>query len=352
MTMKQSNFVLVTGAGGWLGRRVVRALTKGHPEMASVGAGGNRVRMLVRPDENVDDLLALGAEKVEGDLRVSDTVRTFTADADGATLIHLAGIIHPTQGTREFTEVNVEGTKTIITECAKVGVRRAVVMSSNSPIGASRNPFEVFDEESPYNPYMGYGRSKRAMEEWVRAGARKKSLPQITIIRAPWFYGPEQPARQTRFFSMIKSGRFPIVGDGHNRRSMGYVDSVAYGILLAANAPQAAGAIYWVADKRPYPMKEIVDTVRDVLRDDFGMSVKPKTVQLPSIVGDVARLGDWGLQKIGFYNQEIHVISEMNMTIACTIDRANQELGYRPLVDLREGMSRSVKWCLDHNIKI
>jgi nucleoside-diphosphate-sugar epimerase len=80
-------------------------------------------------------------------------------------------------------------------------------MSSNSPIGVSRNPFEVFDEESPYNPYMGYGRSKQAMEEWLRAGANDKSLPQITIIRAPWFYGPEQPARQTRFFSMIKAGR-------------------------------------------------------------------------------------------------------------------------------------------------
>ena len=231
-------------------------------------------------------------------------------------------------------------------------MRRAVVMSSNSPIGVSRNPFEVFDEESPYNPYMGYGRSKQEMEEWLRAGASDKNLPQITIVRAPWFYGPEQPARQTRFFSMIKAGRFPIVGDGHNRRSMGYVDSLAYGILLAAQAPQAAGKIYWLADERPYPMKEIVDTVRDVLRDDFGMSVNPKTVQVPGIISDVARLGDWMLQKAGIYNQEIHVLSEMNLTIACSIERAQRELGYKPLVNLREGMRRSVAWCLERGIAI
>jgi nucleoside-diphosphate-sugar epimerase len=201
-------------------------------------------------------------------------------------------------------------------------------------------------------PYMGYGRSKQAMEEWLRTGASNNNFPQITIIRAPWFYGPEQPARQTRFFSMIKAGHFPIVGDGRNRRSMGYVDSLAYGILLTAQASQAAGKIYWLADERPYPMKEIVDTVREVLRDDFGMTVKPKTIQVPGIISDLARLGDRMLQGVGLYNQELHVLSEMNLTIACTIARAKQELGYKPLVDLREGMRRSIKWCLDKGIEI
>jgi nucleoside-diphosphate-sugar epimerase len=352
MTMLPNDLVLVTGANGWLGRRVVRALTKGHAEMGRVGEGGHRVRILVRPGEKVGDLLALGAEKVEGDLRDPNAAQAFTAGADGATLIHLAGVIHPTRGTREFAEVNVEGTKAVVTEAGKAGVRRAIVMSSNSPIGVSRNPFEVFDEESPYNPYMAYGRSKQAMEEWLRTGANYRHLPEITIVRAPWFYGPEQPARQTRFFSMIKTGRFPIIGNGHNRRSMGYVDSLAYGILLAANAPKAAGKIYWLADERPYPMKEIIDTVRDVLRDDFGMSVKPNTVRVPGMLSDVARLGDWLLQKLGLYSQGIHVLSEMNLTISCSVERAQRELGYKPLVDLREGMRRSVAWCLEQGITI
>jgi nucleoside-diphosphate-sugar epimerase len=350
--MIRSEMVLVTGGTGWLGRRVVRALTRGHPEMGPVGGGGRRVRVLVQPGERVDDLLPLGVEKVEGDLRDSNAIRELTAGAAGATLIHLAGIIHPTRGVREFSEVNVDATKAIVAAAGKADVRRAIVMSSNSPIGASRNPFELFDEESPYNPYMGYGRSKRDMEQWLRAPTRPNDLPQITIIRAPWFYGPEQPRRQTRFFSMIKAGRFPLVGDGRNRRSMGYVDSVAFGILLAANTPQAAGKVYWLADERPYPMKEIVDTVRDVLRQDFGISVKAETLKVPGLVADVARLGDRMLQWAGFYNQELHVLSEMNLTIACAIDRAKQELGYRPLVDLREGMRRSVRWCLDRGIAI
>jgi nucleoside-diphosphate-sugar epimerase len=350
--MTQSDLFLVSGANGWLGRRVVRALTQGQAEMGTVGRGGHRVRMLVQPEERVDDLLALGAERVVGDLRDPSTIRTFTDEAAGATLIHLAGIIHPTRGVREFIDVNVGGTKALVMAAGSSGIRRAVVMSSNSPIGASHNPFEVFDEESSYNPYMKYGMSKQIMEEWLLTKLRDRTLPEITIIRSPWFYGPEQPTRQTRFFSMIRTGRFPIVGGGHNRRSMGYVDSLAYGILLAARAPEAAGKLYWLADERPYPIREIVDTVREVLRDDFSIPVKPKTIQVPALVAEVARLGDRLLQTVGVYNQELHVLSEMNLTIACAIERAKRELGYKPLVELREGMRRSIKWCLDRGIDI
>jgi nucleoside-diphosphate-sugar epimerase len=350
--MINNDIVLVTGASGWLGHRLVRALIQGHWEMGPVGAGGRRVRMLIQPGAKADDLLSLGAEKIDGDLRDPAALRTLCSGAEGGTLIHLAGVIHPARGTREFTEVNVEGTKAVVSEAGKAGLRRAIVMSSNSPIGGSHNPFELFDENSPYRPYMAYGYSKQQMEKWLRAGSRDSNLPPVTIIRAPWFYGPEQPARQTRFFSMIKAGRFPLVGDGRSRRSMGYVDSLVYGILLTAIAPHAAGQTYWLADERPYPMKEIVDTVREVLRDDFGMTVKPKTLQVPGIISDVARIGDGVLQAIGCYNQELHVLSEMNLTIACTIDRAKHDLNYRPLVELREGMHRSVKWCLDNGIEI
>ena len=300
--MTDNGLVLITGAAGWLGRRVVRALTTGHPEMGRPERVAAPSACWFVPARTSMTCWRSEPRRSKATFAILKAARALAAGATGATLIHLAGIIHPTRGTREFTEVNVEGTKNIVRAAGKAGVARAVVMSSNSPIGVSRNPFEVFDEDSPYKPYMGYGRSKQEMEEWLRAGANGESLPGITVIRAPWFYGPEQPLRQTRFFSMIKAGRFPIVGGGHNRRSMGYVDSLAYGILLAAREPQAIGRTYWLADERPYPMREIVDTVREVLRDDFGMPVKSKTVEGARCCfrrGEARRLGpaeSWTLQ--------------------------------------------------------
>jgi nucleoside-diphosphate-sugar epimerase len=227
-----------------------------------------------------------------------------------------------------------------------------VAMSSNSPIGFNPHPEHRFDETSPYRPYMGYGRSKMRMEEALRAQIGVAGGPEIVILRAPWFYGPGQPPRQTLFFTLIKEGKFPIVGNGRNRRSMGYTDNLAQGILLAAARPQAAGQIYWLADERPYAMTEIVETVRAVLREDFGMTVSGRQVRVPGLVADLARLADRGLQALGLYHQKIHVLSEMNLTIACDIGKAKRELGYQPAIELREGMRRSIAWCLAQGLAI
>ena len=297
--------VLITGANGWLGRRLARSLTEGHAELGTVGAGGARVRVLATAGDDTSMLSSLGVEIALGDVRDADLVRNFMKAAEGATLLHLAGVIHPAHGTKEFMEVNFTGSVNVIAAAGEAGVKRAVVMSSNSPVGASKNPVELFDEDSSYSPYMGYGRSKQRMEEWLKGRIALGVGPEITIIRAPWFYGPEQPKRQTRFFSMIKAGQFPLVGRGDNRRSMAYVDSLAYGVLLAASAEAAAGRIYWIADERPYRMKEIVDTVRDVLRDDFGMAVNPRTLRVPGVMADGARIVDWALQNAGIYHQSI-----------------------------------------------
>lgn len=346
MTLDRFPRIIVTGANGWLGRRVVRALTLGLDWPALRGFAGSTVRAFVPAGEDVSDLSGLGAEIVRGDLRDPDAVTNLMGGAEGAAVIHLAGVIHPGK-VRDFDAINHLGTRAVLDAATRAGCARMVVMSSNSPFGANRTPEGRFDETSPYNPYMGYGRSKRRMEDMLRGSMAAAGAPEIVICRAPWFYGPGQPPRQTQFFTMIKDGKFPILGSGDNRRSMGYVDSLALGLLLAAETPRAAAQTYWIADERPYPMTEIVATVRDVLRDDFGMQVSDRSLRVPGIVADMARVADAGLQVVGLYHQKIHVLSEMNLTIACDISKAQRDLGYEPLVELREGMRRSVAWCLE-----
>jgi nucleoside-diphosphate-sugar epimerase len=53
---------------------------------------------------------------------------------------------------------------------------------------------------------------------------------------------------------------------------------------------------------------------------------------------------------VGLYQQKLHVLSEMNKTIACTVAKAERELGYRPEVDLAEGMRRSMAWMKERGI--
>ena len=70
------------------------------------------------------------------------------------------------------------------------------------------------------------------------------------------------------------------------------------------------------------------------------------------MASEVAYVVDGAIQRTGFYEQRVHVLSEMNKTIACSVDKARAELGYQPGVELRVGMRRSVEWCLANGQQI
>ncbi len=347
--------VLVTGAPGWLGTRLVEVLLNGLPGVPAFSDPSRTqfIRCLVQRTADPWQLRSLGdaIDLVPGDVNEPDSLRALCAGAEAAVLFHIAGIVHPTRGTKEFLQVNVLGTRRVLAAAEAAGVKRLVAVSSNSPLGCNPDPAHLFDESSPYNPYMGYGRSKQQMEEAVREAHARGSIETV-IIRPPWFYGPHQPPRQTLFFSMIKNGRFPILGDGQQRRSMAYVDNICHGLLLAAQHPRANGETYWIADERPYTVNEIVDTVETVLEQEFGIRCARRRLRLPSVVGDMAERADSWFQSLGMYQQKLHVLGEMNKSIACSITKACAELGYVPTVALRDGMIHSIRWCLSHGHEI
>lgn len=342
------SLAIVTGGTGWLGSALIDALLKGLPEVPSLAApmAGRRVRALVHGNLSA---VEPDVEQIAGDLSTGEGLDALFKDAAGATVFHCAGVIHPSRGVKEFWEVNAEGTRRVVEAAKRAGVRRLVHVSSNSPIGVNRSPNERFDESAPYDPYMGYGKSKQAAEEAVLSA---RDALEVAVIRPPWFYGPRQPERQNTFFTMIRTGKGPLVGGGHNRRSMAYVDNICQGLLLCEKVDAAKGNVYWIADERPYEMTEIVDTVEKLLEKEFNLSCTHGRLRLPGLASGVAYMVDGTLQALGLYHQKIHVLSEMNKTIACSIDKAKRELGYAPTVSLEEGMRRSIGWVLEHGGKL
>jgi len=353
MARIETEKVLVTGSLGWLGSRLVEALAHGLPDAEGFESPRTdlRIRCLVLPGQDVSLLNKISQRitAVPCDLRNAEDCRRFCEDAKGAVLFHTAGIIHP-RNVKEFYDINVDGAAKLLDAAIGAGVRRAVVVSSNSPCGCNPHPDHLFDELSPYHPYLNYGRSKMQMELAVKERQQRGQIETV-IIRPPWFYGPNQPPRQTLFFRMIREGKVPIVGSGQNLRSMSYVDNLCQGLLLAATVERANGETYWIADQRPYAMNEIVDTTERLLESEFGQQCAHKRLRLPGVASTVAFAADTMLQAVGMYHQKIHVLSEMNKTIACSVAKAERELGYRPKIELEEGMRRSLAWCVAQGIK-
>ena len=345
---------LLTGAPGWLGTRLVQVLLEGMDGLPSLSTpeSTRQIRCLVMP--GMDGSVLGRAERVQivcGDLRDGEAAKSLCQDAAGATLFHCAGMVHPALCVHDLYKVNVDGTRRLLQAAEEAGIRRAVVVSSNSPAGTNPRREDRFDEQSPYHPYMTYGRSKMLMELAVHEYQARGKLETV-IVRPTWFYGPGQPQRQTAFLRMIKSGRAPILGDGGNLRSMTYIDNLCQALLLCERKPGANGQTYWVSDPRPYTMNEIVDTVERLMENEFGLAVAHKRLRLPSVAGEVAGWADGLIQKLGLYQQKIHVLSEMNKNIACSVEKAQRELGYVPAVELEEGMRRSLAWCRAQEIEL
>lgn len=333
---------VVTGAAGWLGRALVHRLLADEARP--------RLRLLARTTAEAQLLESLGSvDVVIGDIAKPDTMaRLLHGTGTNADLIHTAGIIHPTVA-RQFFEINANGTRNVADAALDHGVRRLVHVSSNSPFGTNPHNGDTFRANEPYHPYYGYGRSKMQGEMAV-FDAIDRGL-DATIVRPPWFYGPFQPPRQTTFFRLVRRGKFPVVGDGEQRRSMVYIDNLVDGVIAAELTPVAKGKGYWVADEHPYAVNEIVATVGRALTDE-GFSVKPPTTRLPAIAGRLAELGDRIVQGLGRYQQQLHVLGEMNHTIACDISATTAELGYHPRVELYEGMRRSIRWCVEQGLDL
>jgi nucleoside-diphosphate-sugar epimerase len=338
---------VVTGAGGWLGTALVHSLCAQHGRHHERG----RVIAVVQNPSEMSRLNAISPliTSVVADITRNDSMDpVFTAVTGTTDLIHTAGVIHPRR-CAEFTSVNTLGTRHVLEAAQRSGVRRVVHVSSNSPFGTNPTPRDTFGHHEPYHPYLGYGSSKMEAElcvlEAVEAGL------DAVIVRPPWFYGPWQPPRQTTFFRMVRTGRFPILGSGEQRRSMVHVDNLVHGLLRAGAATEATGQGYWIADAEAYTINEIVATVQRALTAE-GYTCSSRQLRLPALAGHIAERVDRAVQATGRYHQQIHVLGELSHTIAVDISAAREQLGYAPEISLYEGMRSSIRWCQEQGLQL
>lgn len=346
--------LVITGAAGWLGRAIIA-----RANAESTAHGWSSVTALIRDatEESIvratwglDNQIPLTI--VAGDIVDASTAPRLLDASLGADVdvFHTAGVIHPSR-LSDFHDVNVTGTTNLVDACRRSDREVNLVhVSSNSPFGTNPHPADRFRGTEPYNPYLGYGESKMLGELAVLDATGLRAV----VVRPPWFYGPYQPARQTTFFSMVKAGRFPIFGSGDQQRSMVYIDNLVDGMLAALGYLSAGGASgrgWWVADAVPYSVNEIIETVGRALRDE-GHHVRKNSFRLPNVVGRIAETVDRRIQGAGRYNQQVHVLGEMNKNIACDITETMSEIGYVPRVDLYDGMRRSIRWCAEQGIEL
>jgi len=338
--------VLITGASGWLGINLLNTFLKGidlYPETHNLSENTS-INVFIPRSEH-EKIFSLFGDKINyyyGDITNKEDCKNFLSNFKNGTIFHLVGIIHPKR-ISDLYKINLQGTKNICESAINAGLEKIIVLSSNSPFGLNKDQDSPFDHNSRYEPYFNYGKSKMLMEKFIKEIEEKKLINTV-LVRAMWFYGPYQPDRQNLFFQMINKGKVPLVGLGNNLRSMSNTENLSYGLILTYLKEEANGNSYWIADKKPYSQLEIINTVRSVLLKEFAIESVDKNMKLPNIFSDIAYIADMVIQKTGFYNSKIHVLSELNKNIFCSIKKAEDDLSYNPKIDLKIGLKRNFDW--------
>lgn len=252
--------ILVTGATGFLGARVVSAL----------GRRTVRVRTLSRR-------VATG----ESDARTGDVTDAASLEGlcdDIDTVVHCAGFAHAHEdGTRKFEArhfaVNHEGTRSLLEVACKAAVRRFVLLSSVKAMAPPGD--EQVNEDLPGEPDSAYGRSKRAAEEAAFAAGRTHGM-QIVVLRLAMVYGAGDHGNLARMVHGIRSGWFPPLPDTGNHRSLVHADDAVDAILLATTHRAASGRTYIVASEEAPSGARLYDAIRQAL------SMPPTTWRVPA----------------------------------------------------------------------
>jgi dihydroflavonol-4-reductase len=215
---------LVTGANGFLGSAVVRALL----------ADGTAVRALVRPGSDRRNLSGLAVTIADGDVTNPESLRRAAADCE--TVFHVAAdyrlwVADP----QPMYRANVDGSVNVLEAAAGAGASRMVYTSSVAVLGinADRTPA---DEDTPVaiDDMVGhYKRSKFLAEQAVRKRAAELEFPVVTVNPSTPI-GPRdiKPTPTGRILLDAAAGRMPaFVDTGLN---LVHVDDVAAGHLAAA----------------------------------------------------------------------------------------------------------------------
>lgn len=318
--------VLVTGANGFLGSWLTRALVD----------DGHDVYALVRRNGDLSDLKGVNCKYVYGD--VTDLVSLLEAVTDFDSIFHLAGVVAYKASDRALMEkVNVQGTANVIEVCRERKVRRLVHLSSVVAVGAGFEPSEVLNETSEYNIHdlnLGYFETKHAAEILVKKACDRREVDAV-IINPSTIYGFGDAKKGSRKMMLkVAQGKLKFYTSGGV--NVVAVEDVIQGILSA-----------WKNGKSGE--RYILSGENILIKDLFRMiaeeaGVPAPSVQLPDkVLHAVGTIGDF-MEKIGMKSP----LSKENAHTATMFHwfdsaKAQRELNFKPR-PAREAIHNSIQW--------
>lgn len=241
--------ITIIGASGFVGTRLLGLLSEDKSEYNLRNIDKQQSHFFPQITEIAD---VRNVEEIKAKLKNTDVVVLLAAEhRDDVTPISL------------YYDVNVEGMKNTLAAMEANGIKRIVFTSSVAVYGLNKeNP----NEEHPTDPFNHYGKSKwqaeLVLQEWY------KSHPDwnINILRPTVIFGERNRGNVYNLLKQISSGKFMMVGNGNNKKSMAYVGNIVAFIKFLIDNRREGYNVFNYIDKPDFTMNELVAHVSKVLK--------------------------------------------------------------------------------------
>ena len=317
--------VLITGAGGFLGRHLVAA-------QAGLGREVVAVDLDLRAISHLSDDLPI--ETLEGDIAESKLQKLAVRDVD--TVFHLAAThLSVSAGPSEYRRVNVDALRGLAIQSRDEGIRRFVHCSTVGVFGALKHL--PADEETACEPEFDYEKTKLEGETILLDAFRDHGFPVI-ILRPAWVYGPGCP-RTEKLFRAIRRGRFLVAGDGSSFRHSVYIRDMIAAFEKAAHAPSGLGEVFIIADDEAVTIRSLVQQISHIAGASTPQSVP--FWMLHAVGAAAERLYAWIGKEPPISTRTLRFFSG---NTAFRTDRAKRVLGFQPRYTISQGLKETFQF--------
>jgi nucleoside-diphosphate-sugar epimerase len=320
--------ILVTGANGFIGQYLCRALLE----------RGDRVRALVRQGHKLGEL-ASQVEVFEGDITQPETLQGVEEEIEA--VIHLAACGHISAVTDEalatFVRVNVDGTRHVLERFVNREISRFVHVSSTAAVGLVREP--LVNESHTPNPVSPYQKSKYESEVTALSFWRNFQVP-VCVTRPCMAYGVGGEGEFHKHVKLMKKGLFPKVGFGANLTPLVHVHDVVAGLIGAMTCGQV-GETYFLCGANSIPL----DECRRLILQALNIRWRP----YPYVPSWLMREASSALEYVAKRMGVTPIVTRGNIENTIfnrrfNIAKAGRDFGYDPKVEPAEGISETVRW--------
>lgn len=325
---------LVTGGGGFLGRRLVELLIE----------QGDEVTVVARSE--YPEIAALGARCVQADLR--DKGALVNAVQGNDVVFHAASLtgFWGKRGANDYWAVNVDGTLNLLEVMEAVGVPRLVYTSTPSVVGYAHDVANGA-QDLPYAEQHEsvYPESKAEAEREV-LGANSPGLATVAL-RPHLIFGPRDNHLVPRLVERAAAGKLPIVGDGQNKVDVTFVDNAAWAHIDAANAlighqAPCAGKPYFIGNEQPVPLYDWINEILD------GLGYRPISKRISrNTARNVAATIEFlwnNLPLRGEPRLTPFLVDGLARDHWYNPEPARRDIGYHPRVDMPAAMEATIAW--------